>query len=102
MGTLVRWIKDEVNSTGGTCLYLDAGDSEDSILLEVVEAYIRRHSPLGSVGVGRITLYKMTLLQKSRNTQIHIRKWDKLLKKDIKLPTNCHLLVTNDGKIASK
>lgn len=44
----------------------------------------------------------MTLLQKGRNTQIHIRKWGKLLKKDIKLPTNCHLLVTNDGKIAPK
>ena len=44
----------------------------------------------------------MTLLQKGSNTQIHIRKWDKLLKKDNKLPTNCHLLVTNDGKIAPK
>lgn len=55
IGSLVRRIKNEVNSTGGTCLYLDAGDSEDSILPEVVEAYIRRHSPLGNVGVGRIT-----------------------------------------------
>ena len=34
IGTLVRRIKDAVNSTGVTCLYLDAGDSEDSILLE--------------------------------------------------------------------
>lgn len=34
IGSIVSQIREEVNSKGGYCLYLDAGDSEDSILLE--------------------------------------------------------------------
>lgn len=34
IGTMVRNIRQEVQSTGGFCLYLDAGDCEDSVLLE--------------------------------------------------------------------
>ncbi len=34
IGTLVRSIRMEVEAKGGHCLYLDAGDCEDSILLE--------------------------------------------------------------------
>lgn len=34
IGTLVNIIRQEVESHGGHCLYLDAGDCEDSILLE--------------------------------------------------------------------
>ncbi|HNR01360.1 MAG TPA: bifunctional UDP-sugar hydrolase/5'-nucleotidase [Anaerolineaceae bacterium] len=34
IGTLVRGIRREVGSAGACCLYFDAGDSEDSILLE--------------------------------------------------------------------
>lgn len=34
IGTLVSDIRENVVSKGGYCLYLDAGDSEDSILLE--------------------------------------------------------------------
>ena len=34
IGTLVRQARDEISAKGGYCLYLDAGDSEDSILLE--------------------------------------------------------------------
>jgi len=34
IGTLVSEIRENVVSKGGYCLYLDAGDSEDSILLE--------------------------------------------------------------------
>lgn len=34
IGTLVSRVREEVEAKGGFCLYLDAGDSEDSILLE--------------------------------------------------------------------
>lgn len=34
IGTLVSRIRDEVNASGGTSLYCDAGDCEDTILLE--------------------------------------------------------------------
>ena len=34
IGTLVRGIRREVTDKGGHCLYLDAGDCEDTILLE--------------------------------------------------------------------
>lgn len=34
VATLVKRIRSEVNLTGGTCLYFDAGDCEDTILLE--------------------------------------------------------------------
>ena len=34
IATLVREIRQEVESEGGYCLYVDAGDSEDTVLLE--------------------------------------------------------------------
>lgn len=34
IATLVHRIRDEVQATGGYCLYVDAGDSEDTTLLE--------------------------------------------------------------------
>ncbi len=34
IATLVRTIRAEVNQNGGLCLYVDAGDAEDTILLE--------------------------------------------------------------------
>ena len=36
IATLVRQVRQEVAAHGGYCLYLDAGDSEDSTLLESV------------------------------------------------------------------
>jgi len=40
----------------------------------------------------------MTPLQKGQNIKIPLRKWGKPLKNDNKLPINCHLRVTNNGK----
>lgn len=34
IGTLVRQVRGEVSRSGGTCLYFDAGDCEDTVLLE--------------------------------------------------------------------
>lgn len=57
IAALVRSIRKEVTDSGGFCLYLDAGDSEDSTLLEsVLTRGTTMNALLKSAGCDQVTL----------------------------------------------